>query len=72
MKIQIHVKTNARKNSVEVRDDGSLLVCVNVPPVEGKANAKVIELLAEHFRKPKSAFTIRAGKTSKRKLIEVL
>ena len=72
MKVQLVVKTNARKNSVELREDGSLFVCVNVPPAEGKANKKVIEVLAEHFHKPKSAFTIISGKTSKKKVIEVL
>ncbi|MCI0708504.1 MAG: DUF167 domain-containing protein [Ignavibacteriae bacterium] len=71
MKIQVVVNTNARRDSVEVREDGSLFVSVNVPPVEGKANKKVVEVLAEYFHKPKSAFTIVTGKTSKKKLIEV-
>ena len=72
MKIQAVVKTNARKNSVEVREDGSIFVCVNVPPVEGKANKKVIEVVAEYFHKPKSSVTIVSGKTSRKKLIEIL
>jgi len=72
MKIQAVVKTTARKNSVEVREDGSIFVCVNVPPAEGKANKKVIEVVAEYFHKPKSSVTIVSGKTSRKKLIEIL
>lgn len=71
MTIHVLVKTNARKESVEVREDGSLFVCVNVPPVEGKANQKVIELLARYFAKPKSAVTIVRGLRSKHKIVEV-
>jgi hypothetical protein len=71
MKIEILVKTNARKNAVELREDGSLFVCVNAPPVEGKANKKIIELLADYFDKPKSAVTISGGKFSKRKTVEI-
>ncbi len=71
MKLQIVVKTNARKNAVEVREDGSLFVLVNAPPVEGKANKKIIELLADYFDKPKSAVTISGGKFSKRKIVEI-
>ncbi len=72
MKLQVRVKANARRNHVEVREDGSLSVSVTVPPVEGKANKKVIELLADHFHKPKSSIIIVAGKQSKQKTVEVL
>lgn len=71
MKVQVLVKTHARKNSVVVREDGSLFVCVTVPPVEGKANEQVIALLAKYFRKPKTAIAIVGGKHSKRKLVEI-
>lgn len=71
MTVHVLVKTNARKESVEVREDGSLFVCVNVPPVEGKANQKVVELLSRYFAKPKSAITIIRGLRSKHKIIEV-
>jgi uncharacterized protein (TIGR00251 family) len=71
MTIRVLVKTNAKKESVEVRDDGSLFVCVNVPPVEGKANQKVVELLSRYLGKPKRAITIIRGHRSKLKVVEV-
>lgn len=71
-KISVIVKANARKNSVQMQDDGGLLVQVNVPPIEGRANKKVIELLARFLNKPKSSFSIRSGQKSRYKIVEVL
>ena len=72
MKISVKVKPNARKNEVKQIDAGSFIVSVTAPPVEGKANEKVVELLAEHFGKPKRCFTILRGKTGKMKIVEIL
>jgi len=72
MKFTVIVKANSRKNSVQVQDDGGLLVHVNVPPIEGRANKKVIELLAKFLNKPKSRFSIRSGQKSRFKVVEVL
>ena len=71
MKITVHVKPGARRNSVEKQPDGSYRVRVTAPPVDGKANKKLIELLAEHFHKPRRYFTIIRGGSSKQKIIEV-
>jgi hypothetical protein len=72
MKLSIQVKTNAKKNEVTVREDGSLLVAVNVPPVEGKANKRVIEVLAQYLDRPKSNIIIVNGKKGKHKIVEIL
>jgi uncharacterized protein len=46
-------------------------VKVTDPPEKGKANEKIIELLACHFRVPKSSINIVAGKTAKIKIIDI-
>ncbi len=71
MKVNVTVKANARKNEVILRSDGGLLVKVTAPPIEGKANKKVIEQLAAFFGKPKSAISIVSGKTGKLKIVEI-
>ena len=71
MKITVRVKPNARKNEVKKLDDGKYLVCVTAPPVEGKANEKVIELLAGHFGKPKRAITIVSGVKVREKIVDI-
>lgn len=72
MKITVRVKPNARKNEVKQIDADNFIVSVSVPPVEGKANEKVVELLAEYFGKPKRNITIIRGATGKKKIVEIL
>jgi uncharacterized protein (TIGR00251 family) len=71
MKITIQVKPNSRKEGIEELPDGSYLVKVNAPPVEGKANERVVELLSEKLGKSKSSFTLVSGHKSKRKVFEI-
>ena len=70
-KIQVKIKPNSRKESVEKGDDGIYIVRVNAPPIEGKANARLIELLAEHFSIPKSAIEIARGEKSRIKTVRI-
>ncbi|MEZ4703955.1 MAG: DUF167 domain-containing protein [Bdellovibrionota bacterium] len=71
MKINVIVKTNAKKEEVEELSDGSYRVCVHVLPIKGKANQRVIELLANHMKLPKSQFHLIKGMKSKKKTFEV-
>lgn len=72
MKITIRVKPNARKNEVEKIAENQFVVSVTARPVEGRANERVIEVLAEYFRKPKRNFSIVRGKARRDKTIEIL
>jgi len=72
MKISVKVKPNARKNEVKQIDATNFAVSVTIPPVEGRANEKVVELLAEYFGKPKRCITILRGTTGKMKIVEIL
>jgi len=71
MKITVVVKPNSKKELVELMPDGTYTVRVNVPPVDGKANQRVIELLSEHFRQPKSLITLLNGPKSKKKIFSI-
>ena len=71
MKITVRVKPNATRNSVEKQDDGSYIVRVTAPAVEGKANEKLVETLAEYFGKPKRSVTIVRGASAKIKIVEI-
>ncbi len=68
LKIQVRAKPNSKKESVEKMHDGTFLVRVNTPPVEGKANTRVIELLAEYFSVAKSSVKLWRGEKSKIKV----
>lgn len=71
MKISVQVKPNSKKEGVEPQPDGSLVVRVNAPPVDGKANKRVVELLAKHFGTSKSKVELVAGHQGKKKIFNV-
>jgi uncharacterized protein (TIGR00251 family) len=71
MQKRVKVKPNAKRNSIEESADGSLIVHLKSPPVDGKANEELIKLLAEKFDVPKSYIRIKSGATSRQKLVEI-
>jgi uncharacterized protein (TIGR00251 family) len=71
MKITVRVKPNAKKNEVTPLGGNRFQVSVTAPPVDGKANEKMIGLLAEYFGKPKRAITLLRGETSREKFLEI-
>ena len=71
MKITILVKANAKKQAVIKQEDGTYLLSVKSPPIEGRANEEVVELLAKHFNQPKRNVTILKGAHGKHKIVEI-
>ncbi len=71
MKIKIFVKPNSKKNEVLLQTDGTYVVRVAAPAVDGKANAKLIEVLAEYFGKSKSSVVLAVGTRGKNKIVEI-
>ena len=65
------VKPFAKKEGVSVNANGTLEVAVSAPPEKGKANERLIELLAEHFGVAKSKIRIVSGHTKRQKVVEV-
>lgn len=71
MRILIRVKTNAKVNAVEQDAAGALRVLVKASPREGRANAAVIETLAQHFGVSRSRVAIIGGSKSKTKMVGI-
>lgn len=71
MKITVCVKINSKNQSVELMGDGSILIRLNVPPVEGQANKRILELLSEFYKRPKSSIKLVSGLKSKKKVFEI-
>ncbi|CAN5890766.1 hypothetical protein BH11MYX3_BH11MYX3_22620 [soil metagenome] len=51
--------------------DGRLKVSVTAPPVDGEANAAVIDLLAKSLGVAKGAVVVIAGASSRRKTVRI-
>lgn len=69
--IQVKVKPNAKASELEQLEDGSWMARIKAPPVDGKANAALIELVAEHFGVRKGAVSIKTGAGSRLKLVQI-
>jgi uncharacterized protein (TIGR00251 family) len=70
-KIWLTVKPQAKQETVTALADNHYLVAVHAPAKDGKANARLVELLAEHFHTAKSHIRILRGQSARKKLLEI-
>ena len=71
MKIEVKVRPNSKTEEV-IQEGHSFTVKVKEPPIGGKANRAVIELLARHLAVSESRLRISKGLKSRIKIIEVI
>jgi len=69
--LRIKVKPNARTSSLEQLADGTWLARLKAPPVDGKANAELIALVAARFRCARNSVELKAGAAGRTKLLTV-
>jgi len=67
--ILAEVRPNSKQEKIEKITDGVYKIHVRAPAQENRANLAVIKLLAEYFGVAKSLIAIKAGKSSKTKVI---
>ena len=70
MRYTIRVIPRAKQNKV-VEEDGRVKVYLIAPPVEGRANQALIEVLAAHFQVRKGEIRIVRGEKSRDKVVEI-
>ena len=69
--IAVRVKPNARVSSLEEVEGGVWLARLKSPPVDGKANEELLELIARHFGCRKSAVSLKSGASARLKLVRI-
>jgi len=65
------VQPRASRDKVGPLHDGRLKVSVTAPPVDGEANAAVIEVIASALGIARGAVEVIAGASSRRKTVRV-
>lgn len=70
-KITIRVTPRASASKVAGVKEGAVLVRVTAPPVEGKANKAVCEVIAKEVGVPKSRVSVIQGDTGRDKVVEI-
>lgn len=69
--LSVLVQPRASRSRVVGEHDGMLKVQLAAPPVDGEANAALIELLARLLGVPKRQLTLVSGEASRRKRVRV-
>ena len=67
--LSVHVQPKASRTRIAGLHGDALKLCITSPPVDGKANAAVIQFLAKLFKIPKTAVTLASGEASRDKRI---
>jgi uncharacterized protein (TIGR00251 family) len=71
VRFSVHVQPRASRTGVVGIHGDALKVRLAAPPVDGAANAALVEFLAHAFAIPRRAVRILAGATSRAKLVEL-
>ena len=71
MRLSVRVIPNARRTELSGHRGGELVLRLNAPAVEGKANKAAIEFLAKHFGISRSRVMLVAGEKTRHKVFEL-
>lgn len=69
--LTILVKPRARAATLRELEDGTWCATLRAPPVDGKANAELVALVAAHFGCAKARVAIRSGAGARHKRVAI-
>jgi uncharacterized protein (TIGR00251 family) len=72
IRITIKVKPNSRTSKLEAGEgDAPWTVWLKSPPIDGKANRELINMVTKHFGCKKANINIKHGLNSRSKVLEI-
>lgn len=71
IRLNVYVQPRASKTAFAGMHDGYLKIRLAAPPVDGAANAALVEFVARRLGIAKSRIRVAAGQTARRKLLEI-
>ncbi|PWB51832.1 MAG: YggU family protein [Nitrosomonadales bacterium] len=69
--LTLHIQPGAKRTGIAGIHDGALKIRIAAPPVEGQANAKLLDFLKKAFDVPSSRVILRQGSSGRRKVVEI-
>jgi len=69
--LAVRVQPRAKRDEVVGERAGAVVIRVNAPPVDGKANAAVCRFVAERAGVPRSAVSVVRGQSARDKVLRV-
>jgi len=70
--IRVFVTPNAKQPRIVRVSEDYLEAWVDEKAVGGRANKRLVEILAEHFKIPKSRISIVRGAKSRNKIVQII
>ena len=70
--LKIRVIPNARKSEFTGYREDELVLRLNAPAIEGKANKAAVEFVAQFFAVPRHAVSLVSGEKSRHKVFEII
>lgn len=71
MTITVRVIPRARKRDIKKQPDGSYKIKVLSPPIDGRANSEVIDVIARKYGVKRSKVKIISGEKRREKVVEI-
>ena len=69
--LTVYLQPGAKKSEIVGLHDGNIKIKVKAPPIDGKANAALIDFLSEFFDVSKSSIKIISGDKSRLKKVAI-
>ncbi|WP_371324237.1 DUF167 domain-containing protein [Dechloromonas sp. ZY10] len=69
--LTLHIQPGAKKSECAGLHGDALKIRLAAPPVDGKANAALLEFIADRLGLSKASVKLKNGQTSRRKVVEV-
>ena len=71
-KLKIRVIPNAKKTEFSGSRGDEIVLRLNAPAIEGRANEAAVEFLSQFFGVSRSAVVITGGERSRHKIVEIV
>ncbi len=71
VRFSVHVQPRAARTELRGVHNGALRVRVQAPPVDGAANAALVELLAGSLGVPRRSVRVVSGETARLKVVDI-
>ncbi|MFC3532547.1 DUF167 domain-containing protein [Vogesella facilis] len=71
VRLTLHVQPGARKSELAGEHGDALKIRLAAPPVEGKANAALLQWLADYLAVPRRAVSLLSGERNRHKIVAV-
>jgi len=72
VRLEVSVQPRSSRNQVVGEQNEALKIKLTAPPVEGEANAALVNFLANYFKLPRKDIRLIKGEASRHKIVEII